>query len=109
MLNRRNIKLLDKDQLSYLKNKYIISIKAEKVCVELINRNQRTLHDMSEAFSVRSKNRRVTINPFAIEIWKENFYNEYTIFDVQNAINELIVEKQNLDIDTIQKRLRESE
>lgn len=92
--NPRHIKLLTDEQLQSLKDKYDIELQKNKVLVKLKTRNHTVVHDINEAFSLRCDNRRVTINPKAMQMWQKHF-KHYSLFDVQHAINQLAMDRIN--------------
>ncbi len=92
--NPRHIKPLTDRQVQLLKDKYEVTLQKNKVFVKLKTRNHTVMHDMNEAFSLRCDNRRVTINPKAMQMWQKHF-KRYSLFDVQNAINQLAIDRIN--------------
>lgn len=92
--NPRRIKLLTDKQLQMLKDKYDITLQKNKVLVKLKTRNHTVMHDINETFSLRCDNRRVTINPKAMQMWQKHF-KRYSLFDVQHAINQLAIDRIN--------------
>ena len=105
MYNPRRIKLLTEEQLQLLKDKYEIECQKNKVFVKLKTRNHTVMHEMNEAFSLRCDNRRVTINPKAMQMWQKHFKN-YSLFDVQHAINELAIDRINATPATVAEKLK---
>ena len=92
--NPRHIKLLTDRQLQMLKDKYDVTFQKNKVFVKLKTRNHTVMHDTNEAFSLRCDNRRVTINPKAMQMWQKHF-KRHSLFDVQHAINQLAMDRIN--------------
>lgn len=103
--NRRNIKLLSKEQLQALKDKYTITYEPGKVIVDLNTRTHTVIHSADKAFTLRCEDRRVTINPKSIRIWQEYFKDDYTLFDIQHTINLLTVKKMVANKENIQRIL----
>lgn len=103
--NPRHIKLLTDEQLQLLKEKYDVEFQKNKVFVKLKTRNHTVMHDINEAFSLRCDNRRVTINPKAMQMWQKHF-KRYSLFDVQHAINQLAIERINATPATVAEKLK---
>lgn len=103
--NPRHIKLLTEEQLQSLKDKYEVEFQKNKVFVKLKTRNHTVMHDMNEAFSLRCDNRRVTINSKAIQMWQK-YFKKHSVFDVQQAINELAIDRINATPTTVAAKLK---
>lgn len=102
--NPRHIKLLTDEELQSLKEKYEVEFQKNKVFVKLKTRNHTVMHDINEAFTLRCDNRRVTINPKAMQMWQKHF--EHTsLFDVQHAINQLAMDRINATPTTVAAKL----
>lgn len=103
--NPRHIKLLTDEQLQALKEKYDVEFQKNKVVIKLKTRNHTVMHDMNESFSLRCDNRRVTINPKAMQMWQKHF-KRYSLFDVQHAINQLAMDRINATPTTVAAKLK---
>lgn len=105
--NARNIKLLSKEQLQVLKDKYTITYEPGKVIVDLNTRTHTVIHNANKVFTLRCEDRRVTINPKSTRIWREYFKDTYALFDIQHAINLLTVKKMVVNKENIQTILND--
>ena len=103
-----NIKALTNDELKFVMDKYKFSLSGDFVIVSTNGRN--TLHDKAKGFSLLLplERRRVKITAKAIELWIERYSDEFTLIEVQNAINTLVVTYQALTLQNIQGQLERS-
>ena len=103
-----NTKALTNDELKFIVDKYEFSLFQDFVVVSTNNR--KTLHDRTKGFSLLLPlaRRRVKITPKAIELWIENYMSKYSLIEVQNALNTLVVTYQSLSKDNINAQLERS-
>lgn len=106
---RNNVKVLTKNELLRLNSQYIITYDDDNIIVGNRYYNRTTLHDRHSSFFINSKVRKITLTTTAIEIWielqGEEQYKDYTLFDVQNAINILYVMYQPCELKEVKKLL----
>lgn len=100
-----NIKPLTKAELDLFKDNYEITIENDLVIVKFRNRHHITAHPIDKDFSLSSF-RKLKISKEAIKLWKENFYGKQTIFDIQNAINNLTIFYQTPTKEAVEKELQ---
>ena len=106
-----NVHLLSADEHKYFNEKYRFSIKDDSVLVQINGFNRTTAHPLTKSFSLKTPVRKLTISTQALKIWSENFYgniryqvnkvDKYTLIDVQNAINILIVSYQEINFENV--------
>ena len=98
-MNLRNIHTLTKDELSLFNKKYTITFEGKLLVV--VAKNTRStmtlLKNQDTKFTVFAGNRKLTIQPIAIDYWKKYFIKRNTLCDVQNAINTLLIYKQEVN------------
>ena len=103
---RSNIKLLTKDERRYFKENYTFSIKDDFILVKFNNYGRTVAHSIDEDFSIASKIRKIKISKEAIKLWMTKFQNsEYSIVDIQDAMNALTISYQPTDFDDVQSQL----
>lgn len=100
-----NIKLLSNDELIAFNEKYIFEVNNEFIFVKCNNFSRYTIHRLNESFHLIVNGRKITITPTAINLWNESFKEKYSLFDIQNAINKLIVLLQDVSLKNVQKIL----
>ena len=103
----RNIRVFSDEEISFLNNSYDFEINGKMILVKSKKINKITAHPKSQ-FKLNTKICNITITLLAIQTWEYQFRNEgYSLFEVQNAINKLIVlyqEPNQSDIEKILKR-----
>lgn len=97
-----NIRLLTNDELTFINKKFRCRIENEELVVEYSTRMGQCRHSIFESFSINVRGmRKLTITSFAMlmydEFCRNNKIDNYTIFDVQNAINILRVSYQSVN------------
>lgn len=104
---KSNIRILTKDELEYFNSKYSIKVKDDYVIVECKNYKRTTLHPTNHSFSLLTKKRKMTISKEAIEMWQKYFRGtDWTMIDIQNAMNLAIISYQNLSYSDILQQLK---
>lgn len=101
-----NIKALTNDELKFVVSRYEFQSVDNYVIVHCNNKN--TIHDKSTAFSLLLplERRRIKITTRAIDLWDKKYLNKYSLVEVQNAINTLIVTYQNPNEENIDGQLK---
>ena len=102
----RNVKIFSDEELKILNESYDFEIKSNLILVKSKGMKRVIAHDKKEKFSLSSKIATIAISPLAIQNWEYNFKGEYTLLEVQNAINKLIVMYQEPQTNDISRLLR---
>ena len=103
---RNNIKILSQAQLEKLNAKYYFEVDGQDILVGLNNYQRVTRHPRDKCFHINSKTdvkRKICFSKEAINIWlacKENKL-KLSLFDVQNAVNNLTVTYQPVSYDNV--------
>lgn len=102
------IRLLTKEELNYFNEMYSFEVAGDFILVKTKNINRTTVHSVNEGFSLRlSSSRRLNISAQAVKMWLEKFKNsKYSIIDVQNAMNALIISYQQLRYEDVISQLK---
>lgn len=102
-MTRNNIKLLTPAQLDKLNEKYIFDVDDENIIVRLRNYNRITKHPKNKTFHINSKIRKVCFSLDAINIWLSirESYKNYSLFDVQQAVNTAYITYRPIDIQNV--------
>lgn len=107
---RSNIKLLTKDERQYLNENYIFVVKDDLLLVKVKDFARTTSHDINHNFFIKSKVRKLTIITDAMKMWIKYFIDsKWTLIDVQNAVNSLIISYQEINFENVECRLRHIE
>ena len=105
-MKKCNIKLMTKSELKLLNDIYTFKYIDGGILATTKNYNRKVIHDIDKKFLINSKIRNIYITPQAMKMWVDNFQNsEYTLLDIQNAINSLIISYQNIDKSELIKEL----
>ena len=105
----RNLRALTDEELLYLTQNYHFENLGKYIVVSFTgdSRKTKTVHDSSEGFSISSKVRRINISKDAIDLWADGYdYEGYSLIEVQNAINTLIVTYQDLTKEGLDSQLK---
>lgn len=103
---RSNIKLLTRGERRYFKENYTFSIKDDFILVKFNNYGRIVAHPIDEDFYIASKVRKIKISKEATKLWMTKFQNsEYSVVDIQNAMNVLTICYQPTDFDDVQSQL----
>lgn len=97
----KNLKALTKDELEFLNSKYKFKLMDNYVVVSCVGFDRKVLHEIDKPFTLTTPIRRITITPKAIKCWIEQFKDKYSLLEVQNSINTLIITYQDISIDDI--------
>lgn len=102
----KNLKALTDEELDYIRKAYIFDVYDKYIVVSCSGYNRRTLHDIDKPFLLTTKARKITITVQAINMWLEKYKGKYSLVEVQNAINYLIVTYQPVNDEEIEKQLK---
>lgn len=95
---KRNIKPLTSDEIKFLNEKYSFEILKNKIMVKPNGFNRTTVYEIDEGFRLNTKVRTVFIQPEAIKFWINDLKKDYSLFEVQNAISNLLVLNQDINL-----------
>lgn len=110
-MNLRNIHALSNEEIDLFNKKYKASIQG-KYLILVSNTGKREItlaHKLTDKFPIFAGDKKLFIQPLAIDYWKKYFVNKFTLFEVQNAINSLLVFKQKVDENSINNYLKGNE
>ena len=102
---RGNIKALTNEELKFVIQKYQFELFADNIIVSTMGR--KTLHYKNESFSLLLplERRRIKITKNAIDYWIDRYLKKYTLIEVQNAINSLVVTYQSITNENLDSQL----
>lgn len=107
-MKRNNVRLLTDKELDILNYKYTFEIEDNNILVKLNHIDRITYHDIDKPFSINVKNlRKITFSLDAIEIWKSLYNDEPrpNLFEIQQAVNKLIITYQQVNIENVKALL----
>ena len=104
-MNKNNAKILTDEELAFLNNRYAFEVTDDTILVKIQNYNRVTAHPIGVTFALNTKVRKVDITPDAVKIWDAHFKDKWSLFEVQNAINILIMTYQMPEINDINDQL----
>ena len=101
-----NIKALTDTEMKYVVSRYKFELYNDFIMV--IANGRKTLHDRTKGFSLLLpiERRRIKITEKAIDFWIKEASPNYTLIEVQNAINTLVVTYQNVTQENIRSQLK---
>ena len=102
----KNVRALTKDELDFLNSKYLFEYVQGYVVTSCAGFGRKVMHDINQGFSLNTPIRKIKITKDAIDFWINEFKDEYTLLDVQNAISSLIVTYQDISLDDIKTVLQ---
>ena len=102
-----NLKALTIDELKYFLDRYVITTAGNYIVVECKTLNRKTLHDLDKDFQLSTPVRKINISKQAIDIWVKDYIDTYSLIEVQNAINTLIITYQNVNDSQIKEQLKQ--
>lgn len=105
-MSRNNIKVMTDDELQFLNNRYMFQVDGSQILVKIQNYDRVTAHPLDKGFSLNTRVRKVDITADAIKLWNDAFKSNYTLFEVQNAINILISTYQTPSFEDIADQLK---
>ena len=108
---KSNIHILTEDERKYFNEKYTFVVKDHAVLVKVKDYDRTTAHPLTQKFTLKTILRKLTISVEALQLWSERFHKKYkstttnddvyTLIDVQNAINMLIVSYQSISFENV--------
>lgn len=101
-----NLRALSLEELKYFNDRYTFKCLDNYLLVHCTVLNKRTFHDMSKSFSLKSPLRKVTIQKDTMKLWKEKYMEDYTLIEVQSAINNLIITYQDVNESQLDRELK---
>lgn len=101
-----NLRALTLDELKYFNDRYTFSYIEGYILVHCNILNKKTFHDTNKSFSLKSPVRKVTISKEAIDFWKDNYYEDYSLIEVQNAISSLVITYQEVNKSQLDRELK---
>lgn len=105
-MSKSNIKLLTKDERQFFHDNYSFELQGNFILVKFKNYGRVVAHPINKQFSIVSKVRKITISVEAITLWIEKFKDsKYTVVDIQNAMNALIIGYQPTAYDEVKNQL----
>lgn len=107
-MKRNNVKLMTTVELNELKEKYSFELNnSNNILVKTKTNSRLTYHNINKPFRINIIGKRVVVfSKDAIDIWKDLYekYN-YSLLDVQNAVNKLYISFQEINKENVQKIL----
>lgn len=107
MNNPKNIRILNNEEIDYLKERYIFELvdagEDVYVAVKTSTFHRKVLHDAKASFSINTPIKRITITPEAVNYWKE--LQQYDLITIQNTINCLSIMYQAVSKEEIVKQI----
>lgn len=105
-MSKSNIRLLTKDERKYFNDTYIFVLKSDVILVRTKEFRRYTSHPIDSDFSINSKVRKIKISKEAIELWSKSFIDsKWSLIDIQNAVNSLIITYQQITYDAVHRQL----
>lgn len=103
----KNLRALTDEELDFIDSNYVFEVLENKyIIVSFKGYNRKVLHDIDKPFLINTSVRKVNISIEAINYWLEDFKDNYSLIEVQNAINVLIVLYQPVNKEEIEKQLK---
>ncbi len=108
MSNPKNIKILSKEELDYLVEKYSFRMLNPTVLgVKTSSCARENIHSILESFTINTPIKRITITPMAINYWIK-LGDKAHLIAVQNAINVLMITYQDISENAILKQIKKN-
>lgn len=83
-----NVNIKSKDELDFINNKFKFELKDDYILVHATNFNRPTIHPVNKDFTIHyDKSKSMKINSVVIKLWGDNFLNDYSLVEIQNAYN----------------------
>ena len=101
-----NLKALSLEELKYFLDRYNIDLIENYIVVTCKTLNRKTLHDLDKGFPLSTSIKKINITKQAIDIWRKSYIGYYSLIEVQNAINTLIITYQNVNDSQIKEQLK---
>lgn len=104
-----NIHVLSEDEVEMLNNMFKHELKDDQILQTPVKFKRTTAYPVDRSFSVVytyfNRKRKITIQAYTIKVWIDNFKDKYTLFEVQNAINKLLITYQTPNVVDIKEKL----
>lgn len=101
-----NVRALTINELEYFLNRFVIELKNDYIVVMTKSLNRKVIHDSNVGFQLSTDLRKINITKKAIDLWIKKYIDKYSLIEVQNAINTLIVTSQNVTEKAIYSQLK---
>lgn len=101
-----NIHVLSDYDLQCFNEKYLFTFKDDVVLVSTKDYNRITAHALDSKFYLSTSKCKITITADAMKLWVANFKDNYTLVDVQNAINLFLITYQKPTVTDIASHLK---
>ena len=101
-----NLKALSVEELKYFLDRYDIDLVGDYIVVTCKTLKRKTLHDLDKGFPLSTPVKKMNITRQAIELWRKDYIGHYSLIEVQNAINTLIITYQNVNDLQIREQLK---
>lgn len=103
---KSNIKLLTKDERKFFHDNYTFEHQGNCILVKFKDYGRVVAHPIDKSFNIVSRVRKITISTNAISLWIEKFKDtKYSVVDIQNAINALIIGYQHTEYEEVKTQL----
>lgn len=107
----KNLRALTDEELDFIDSNYKFETlegtnNKRYIIVSFNGYDRRVLHDFDKPFLINTSVRKVNISTDAINYWYNEFKDKYSLIEVQNAINVLIVLYQPVNSEEILKQLK---
>lgn len=100
-MGKNNLKVMTKEEIDQLNARYEFEVEADKIFVKVKGYNRTTVHPRGVQFSLNSKVRKLAIEPEAVDMWVSSFKDTRSLFEVQNAINILVILYQKPTVEDV--------
>lgn len=102
-MGKNNVKVMTDDEIRQLDERYDFKVENDNVFIMIKGYNRTTVHPRGKVFSINAKIRKIDIEPEAVEMWWNTFRSKHSLFEVQNAINTLVVLYQSPTVEDVKK------
>lgn len=102
----KNTKALNDIELHYIKTNYNFTLEGNYVYVSYNNYKRMVVHPISHNFVLSTKVRKITITVDAMKTWINKYKDKYSLIEVQNAINILVVTYQPITHENLELQLK---
>ena len=95
------VKPITYSEFEFINGKYKFELMGDYVVVHTMDSTRATLHRKDKSFILNTALRKLTISKRAMALWEEYFNPEFTLLEVQYAINSLVVTYQDVTVDDV--------
>ena len=95
------VKPITYSEFEFINGKYKFELMGDYVVVHTMDSARATLHRKDKSFILNTALRKLTISKRAMALWEEYFNPEFTLLEVQYAINSLVVTYQDVTVDDV--------